>query len=173
MSVAEQSTTSPKADQTQRMGLAAVVSSRVEIDQVMILAADLRRHATGNVGTCDITTSANVTSRLDEEKCRISVRIEFQLSATKDTTDLKKDEMFKIGATFMLIYKVSPIAGLEEKNVTAFGELNGMFNAWPYWREFVQSSAARMGLSPLVLPSLKLFDEKTTPKKIESESKPS
>lgn len=34
----------------------------------------------------------------------------------------------------------------------AFANLNGVFNAWPYFREFVQSVTTRMGLPPFVLP---------------------
>jgi hypothetical protein len=36
--------------------------------------------------------------------------------------------------------------------VLAFAKVNGVFNAWPYFRETVQSAMQRMDLPPLVLP---------------------
>jgi hypothetical protein len=38
----------------------------------------------------------------------------------------------------------------------AFADLNGVFNAWPYFREFVQSATVRMGLPAFVVPVLRL-----------------
>ena len=34
----------------------------------------------------------------------------------------------------------------------AFGKINGIFNIWPYWREYVQSSISRIGLPPVAIP---------------------
>ena len=33
-----------------------------------------------------------------------------------------------------------------------FGQVNAVFNAWPYWRELVQSSLARMSMPILTVP---------------------
>jgi hypothetical protein len=35
---------------------------------------------------------------------------------------------------------------------TLFAGLNGVFNAWPYFREFLQSATTRMGIPQFVLP---------------------
>jgi hypothetical protein len=40
------------------------------------------------------------------------------------------------------------------QDVRAFAEFNATFNAWPFWREFVQSMTARMGLPAVVVPLL-------------------
>lgn len=45
---------------------------------------------------------------------------------------------------------------LEGAPLRHFSELNGLVNAFPYFRELVQSATSRMGLSPLVLPLLKV-----------------
>jgi len=39
-------------------------------------------------------------------------------------------------------------------DVVAFATFNATFNAWPYWREFVQSMTSRMGLPSVVIPVL-------------------
>ena len=36
-----------------------------------------------------------------------------------------------------------------------FASRNGIFNAWPFFREFVQSTVARMGMPPLMIPLFK------------------
>lgn len=36
--------------------------------------------------------------------------------------------------------------------LNAFAKVNGVFNAWPYFREAVQSATLRMGLPPVILP---------------------
>lgn len=38
------------------------------------------------------------------------------------------------------------------EELAAFAGLNGVFNAWPYFREFLQSATTRMGLPQFVLP---------------------
>lgn len=44
---------------------------------------------------------------------------------------------------------------LTDEDCHLFAELNGVYNAWPYLREFCQSSSLRMGLPiPVMLPSL-------------------
>jgi preprotein translocase subunit SecB len=37
--------------------------------------------------------------------------------------------------------------------------LNGVFHVWPYWREMVQNTLARMGLPPLILPVFRVGDQ--------------
>lgn len=47
---------------------------------------------------------------------------------------------------------VTPSAG----QLAAFAQTNGVFNAWPYWREFIQSMSTRMQLPPIVLPPFRM-----------------
>ena len=47
------------------------------------------------------------------------------------------------------------------EELEAFGEVNAVFNAWPYWRELVQASLARMLLPPLTLPVFRVLHAKT------------
>ncbi|KQN53180.1 hypothetical protein [Erwinia sp. Leaf53] len=42
----------------------------------------------------------------------------------------------------------------------AFSQNNVGYHIWPYWREFVQSSCSRAGLSPIRVPFYKMNDEK-------------
>ncbi len=42
------------------------------------------------------------------------------------------------------------------KSSPPFASLNGVFNAWPYFREFLQSATTRMGLPQFVLPVFRI-----------------
>ena len=39
-----------------------------------------------------------------------------------------------------------------EEGPEAFAQVNAVFNAWPYWRELVQASLARMSMPALTVP---------------------
>ena len=41
-----------------------------------------------------------------------------------------------------------------------FFKINPVSNAWPYWREFVQSMSTRMGFPALTVPMLEIVPKK-------------
>lgn len=56
-----------------------------------------------------------------------------------------------VHGTVMVVFEVNDGEhSLEARRL--FAEVNGMYTAWPYIRELVASSAARVGLSSVVLP---------------------
>lgn len=56
-----------------------------------------------------------------------------------------------VTATVRLIYSFSGEAPSKE-DVDQFAKVNGVFNAWPFLREIVQSTTLRMGIAPVMLP---------------------
>jgi preprotein translocase subunit SecB len=66
---------------------------------------------------------------------------------------------FQIAARFRIKYSLSILGGIEQRNLDAFAMYNGLYNVWPYWREFVQSTSARMGMPPIVLPVYRIGPE--------------
>jgi len=58
----------------------------------------------------------------------------------------------RIWARFELNYSVPPEVELNEGLLEEFAKSNGVFNAWSYWREFVQNTLVRMELPPFPLP---------------------
>lgn len=59
----------------------------------------------------------------------------------------------EIEARYLLEYELSDPDAVNERDLEHFGFFNGAWNAWPYWREYAQSTSARMGLTPaLVVP---------------------
>lgn len=68
------------------------------------------------------------------------------------------DAALEVEATFVLQYSLSRAEGVTSEDLTAFGLINGVYNAWPYWREFVQNTTARMGLPTITAPVFRLSD---------------
>ncbi len=73
----------------------------------------------------------------------------------------------KVSCDFALDYLVSDaevFSALTDEDTADFASLNGLYNAWPYMREFCQSASLRMVLpAPIVLPSLPLSMKSARP----------
>jgi len=65
-----------------------------------------------------------------------------------------------IDASFVLSYKIENFEGLTQEGFEQFANLNGIYNAWPYWREFVQNTVTRMGLPSLSIPVFRIVEKK-------------
>lgn len=61
-----------------------------------------------------------------------------------------------VRAGFELTYSLPEDFPVSSSQLNAFAQTNGIFNVWPYWREFIQSMFVRMGLPPLALPVYRL-----------------
>jgi len=59
-----------------------------------------------------------------------------------------------VQAAFALRYALTQDTPREQVHVEAFARVNGLFNAWPYWREFLQSTLTRFDIPPFPLPLL-------------------
>jgi len=96
-----------------------------------------------------------VESSADEANKTLRVIVTFKMTGYRITKKSKRPSV-TIGCKLLLKYKITSLEGLGEDNFTQFARFNGIYNAWPYWREFVQSMIARMGLPPLVVPVFQL-----------------
>jgi hypothetical protein len=59
-------------------------------------------------------------------------------------------------AAFDLLYELPKAKDFSAAALSHFANVNGVYNAWPYWRELVQSITVRMGLPPVVLPVFRI-----------------
>ena len=62
------------------------------------------------------------------------------------------EPLLHVDGRFLLVYVLRTTDGITDEHCDAFAEYNAIFNAWPYWREYVQSATVRMGLPGLILP---------------------
>jgi hypothetical protein len=73
--------------------------------------------------------------------------------------DLPEDaEYVEIEAEFCTQYNIRD--GVEEEEIRPaleeFGRYNVGYHVWPYWREYVQSVCARMGIPPIPVPMYRI-----------------
>jgi len=148
--MAKQTSTTPRKPARSKMDLAASVSERVEIMEILLVESVMKRGAVGDGLPAKLALGVNVETQVDKDAKIVCVQPRFVVSAKYDEAD--DHELLRIEAQFALRYRVPSLAGLKKSNIEAFGELNGLYNAWPYWREFVQSTTVRMGLPPLTIP---------------------
>lgn len=64
--------------------------------------------------------------------------------------------VFRVYAFFRLTYQLVDGDMPTEGHLEQFGHWNATFNAWPYFREYVSSTANRAGLPRLVLPVMRV-----------------
>lgn len=60
--------------------------------------------------------------------------------------------LLAITATFIAEYEMAEGFSPSSEELNAFVKANAVFNCWPYWREYVHSTAARMNLPPITMP---------------------
>jgi hypothetical protein len=84
----------------------------------------------------------------------LSTNIDFAVFASQD----ESVRIFEVKCRFQVTYQLEQGYQPTPEEINAFSGANAVFNAWPYFREFVQNTCLRMGFpgSPSV-PFLKLI----------------
>ena len=133
------------------MALAIAVSPRVQIKCIRLIETSAKRLPVEMDLPTDVAITVDVQSKFDSQKREIGVRIQFGLTGRHKERTTGSPPLV-IQARFWLAYALESSEGLKPGHISAFGNLNGVYNAWPYWREYVQSVVTRMGLPPLPVP---------------------
>lgn len=128
------------------------IVSVIQIESVRLCET----HCRSAVQPAEIADAINVnTSRkaavVKEPTEDRSLRVETAFSLEVRSAD-DDGLQAEIRATFELSYAIPDEESFSPEELEAFAEGNAVFNAWPYWRELVQASLARMSLPPLTLP---------------------
>ena len=139
---------------TRDISLGLLVSDRVQLKDVRLMACESvqKPNAPGAKKKFRIDYSTQVQT--DEQSGRVVVIPKFHFEAFTEDSDEKP--VIVISASFALLYKLESFEGLTQESFKQFSDVNGIYNAWPYWREFVQNTVARMGLPPLAIPVFRL-----------------
>ncbi|MEW6669770.1 MAG: hypothetical protein AB1512_31560 [Thermodesulfobacteriota bacterium] len=147
-----------KAEDIKRM---SQVVKKVELDELFLLRSEVWRSIDAleypQVGA-ELTFAGKLIKAQEKQ---FTARVEFAL---KGTADSKKDnggegekvEVVKLSVDYVLVYSLADGSQFSKEDLESFCHVNAVYNAWPYWREFVQSSTGRMQLPTLMLPLLKL-----------------
>jgi hypothetical protein len=141
--------------------LASVVSERVQIRSLILVESKTFRAPTTNLKRggplpeCEIEDVRFSTSSSADDTGVIVVLPKF-ICVLSSEGDGATTPLLLIEARFAISYAISKMSDLKQENFEAFATQNGVYNAWPYWREFAQSATARMGLGNFTIPVYRL-----------------
>lgn len=89
----------------------------------------------------------------------------------KEKNAKNKSPLVNISATILAEYQLAEGFAPSVQEQKAFLAANAVFNCWPYWREFVQSTAGRMNLPPLTLPFFRVRPQEPEKNKLLTDGK--
>lgn len=134
----------------QKLTLAAPLSAAVELLDVFIAKTACSRQPTFSKkgARIELAVSKQVIWK-PERPDRLAV---LPALGIRGVSDEQEKPFFAIEASYVLSYGIRGSNAFTNEQRAAFADLNAMYNVWPYWREFVQSTMTRMGLPPYTLP---------------------
>jgi len=149
--------------ETSQIDLAAPISAHAKIHNVVLASCEAKRSAEAtfspNQHSIDCVIE-HIEIGIDKENSRFFIKPGFTLKVMRK--DLPEAEAcLLIKASFAIAYSVEAIEKYEEKVIHAFAGTNGIFNAWPYWREFAQNTALRMGIPGIIIPLFRVSTSQT------------
>ncbi len=145
-----------------RVTMAEKVAAFVEIVDVRLL--ETQAHVALSRETLPTVVHQSYSTRVvtRDDRKDIAVIVELVLRASYSGKDPEASSAepcqegevppIEIEAAYLLRYQLEGLRDFSPAEITAFGELNGPYNVWPYWREYVYTMLSRMGLPPLTLP---------------------
>ena len=153
-----------------------MVSDRVELKDVRLISSKCSQTPEATIGKKTYNINYSSKCQTDKKNGYIIVIPEFHFEAFSESKNQKSAIL--IDASFVLVYKINTFQGLTKIGFKQFANLNGIYNAWPYWREFVQNTIVRMGLTPLSIPVFRIvgppkgrnIKQKVTKKKVKKKA---
>ena len=97
-----------------------------------------------------VVQQSHAHSILKSKTDELLIRVRFKLGVHEEGDEKKRQ--VEIRATYELSYRVPSKKEFSDEEVDEFGRVNAVFNAWPYWREYVQGSLARMLMPSYTIP---------------------
>ena len=138
---------------------AVKIADQIEINDIYLLKGEFFRSDEEhfiNLKEENTELHFDISSKLKEYVGRdkkVIIHIRLYLSLKNKITE---DMLMQIQAIYCLNYTFEPKSKVLKKDLEAFGAINGVYHAWPYWREFVQNATQRMNLPPLTLDVLRI-----------------
>jgi hypothetical protein len=139
------------------LALTAKVAERIDLLHVWLVESSLKRNP-GKTTGLDYTTSTEADSDLARNPDRLFLLEKYSVKAFPRNAKKLATPTVVIQATFLVSYAIEKPQEFSASHYQAFARINGIYNTWPYWREYVQSVTGRMGLPPLTLPVFRLTD---------------
>ena len=134
-----------------QLKLVAQITPHVEIEDVRLLRLSARVYGNGETDTGrKVRLRLSTASQCKQVGTKLSAEVRFGMGGVQEQDVTKR--VVDVSAVLELSYRLSKEVELTPQQLRAFGKVNALYNAWPYWRELVQTTVARLGLPRLVVP---------------------
>lgn len=138
-------------------GLIAVV----QIEYVRVVEAHLRTsikspHDVGHEIEGKIGHAEHIVQSLKNGVFSIRIDFVFGVHSKGEQAKDNSSAPVAVNVSFELSYRVPESMSVSDEELMEFARVNGVFNAWPYFREFVHAALSRMGLPPVIIPVFRL-----------------
>jgi len=131
-----------------------LVSDRVQLKDVRLISCKCDQTPEATLGKKEYDINYSTEVQVDKKNGYLIVIAKFHFEAITESKTQKP--VILIDTSFLLAYKIENFEGLTQKGFEQFANLNGIYNSWPYWREFVQNTVTRMGLPSLTIPVFRI-----------------
>ena len=145
------------------------VAQAAQIQDLRVLQASMKRseevifplHVKNPIRTASRINRASSTVVGVVALKMFAFRVDGDTRNNDEEPGCESDPVIEVNSEYQLTYQVSDITQFNDEQLNAFGCVNGLYHAWPYWREYVQSSIARMGLPAFIVPVLTVAELQT------------
>lgn len=140
----------------QMVDLSRIVSA-VQIEDVRLREARCRSLVQpSEIANTLVATPSHETSVAKEPGNDGSLLINTNFSLEIRSGDDEERLQAEVHGVFELSYSIPNKETFSSDELKAFAQVNAVFNVWPYWRELVQASLARMSMPTLTVPVYRL-----------------
>jgi len=134
--------------------LAFEVHQHSSLQSIRLVRAKLASNANPVESEASVAVGFDFRSKLVEARPGLlRIAVSFRMAGAAEGV---APPAVAVEALFEADYQLHEGYAPAEAAARAFKDGNAIFNVWPYFREFLQSSLQRMGLPPLTAPFLRL-----------------
>ena len=159
--------------------LASKVARVVELQQVKLVQSSFRtrvekfteRNRQSKYPDRPVELSVVTSERAAAASSVIRTLVDFRCLGIR-VAGSRKLKVFDSACKFVVEYSYPQSIEFSPGELRAFAHTNAVLNTWPYWREYVQSMAARASLPPLIVPLLQVRPISPQPQRPTSQVKP-
>lgn len=134
------------------MALAGEVAAKVQIEKIQLIQMSGHQDLRAGDLPSDVAFEFRCEECVDRDLKKLTPFIFYRFTARYDGQEPESKTPLSVEAAFKVVYSVESFEGLDDRRIKAFSHLNGIYNSWPYWREYLDSTLGRMSLPTVTMP---------------------
>jgi hypothetical protein len=132
----------------------------VQLEDVRLVQAAARTSIRLRVEAGEIEFSAQHSAKASQGISNgvfyVVAAFELRITSVKAGATEPKKLPLHLKVEYELRYRVPGDFKASKAELASFAKFNGVYNAWPYFREYVQTTTQRMNLPPVIMPVFRI-----------------